>query len=67
MPCPTLDIACMTIQPPDDRILSTGAQDQPFPVLSNRMMAWAAAALVVLRVGLAAWLLLAFGNGKDPA
>lgn len=37
------------------------------PVLSNRAMAWAAVVLIVLGVGLAAGLLVAFGNGQHSA
>jgi len=34
------------------------------PVLSSRAMAWAAVVLIVLGVGLAVGLLVAFGNGR---
>jgi uncharacterized protein YjbI with pentapeptide repeats len=39
-------------------------QPGELPVLSNRAMAWAAVVLIILGVGLAVALLVAFGNGR---
>ena len=63
------DMVNMTTQSPDhdDPIPPSGPVEGPYPVLSNRAMAWAAGALVVIGVGLAVGLLIAFGNGQHSA
>jgi hypothetical protein len=38
-----------------------------YPVLSNRVIGWAALVLIVIGAGLAVGLLIAFGNGEHPA
>lgn len=49
--------------PPGPLAASTSAPGR-YPVLSNRMIGWAALALIVVGVGLAIFLLILFGNGK---
>jgi hypothetical protein len=52
---------------PSMSVLVNRPVEQPLaelPVLSNRAMAWAAVALIIIGVGMAAGLLLAFGNGQ---
>lgn len=55
----------MTTTPPPDQAATPATRpDQPYPELSNRAIFWSAVVLLVLGVGLAVWLLLAFGDGK---
>jgi hypothetical protein len=43
------------------------AADQPYPVLSNRTITWAAVALILFGGGLATILLITFGDGRHDA
>jgi hypothetical protein len=51
---------------PTDPTDLAGPDQPPLPVLSHRAMVWAAAVLMVIGVGLAVGLLVAFGNGQHP-
>ncbi|HEX5407978.1 MAG TPA: pentapeptide repeat-containing protein [Pseudonocardiaceae bacterium] len=64
--------------PPPDHATPAQAGPQPppasppavmprrYPVLSNRAISWAAIVLIIIGVGLAVVLLIAFGNGQHP-